>query len=114
MFNITPPICSADKFFEIDGKYEFDSRHIGDAHAWSQQSAEASMKFGWPVVIVDNTNTQRWEMQPYIDMAKHYGYRVVERTIGKRDPESIRLYHSRNTHGVPLEVIEKMAERWED
>jgi predicted kinase len=115
LFGIWPPVCSADQFFQIQtGTYKFDPEKIGDAHKWSQDSARASMAFGWPVVVVDNTNTQRWEMQPYIEMAEKYGYRVVERTVGERDSESIKKYHSRNSHGVPLEVIEKMAERWEE
>jgi predicted kinase len=114
LFGIWPPVCSADQFFQIQtGTYKFDPEKIGEAHEWSQTSARASMAFGWPVVIVDNTNTQLWEMQPYIEMAEEYGYRVVERTVGCRCEFAIEKYAERNSHGVPKEVIKKMADRWE-
>ena len=35
-------------------------------------------------------------------------------TIGGRSQEEIELYAKRNVHGVPLEIIQKMAKRWED
>lgn len=59
----------ADQWFEdAGGAYRFDASQLPKAHKWCQTHAEMSLKAGFNV-IVSNTFTQIWEMQPYIDMA---------------------------------------------
>lgn len=66
-----------------------------------------------PLVVVDNTNSQRWEYAPYAAAARACGYavRVVEITV--RDAETLRRVNARNQHGVPLEAAQAMLARWE-
>ncbi|XP_038618085.1 NEDD4-binding protein 2-like 2 isoform X2 [Tachyglossus aculeatus] len=64
-------------------------------------------------VIIDNTNTQAWEMKPYVEMAIGKGYRVEfhePETWWKFDPEELE---KRNKHGVPREKIAQMLDRYE-
>ena len=74
------------------------------------------------LVIIDNTNVRRRDMQPYIESADHYGYDVVEIIVGKdelfptldnADPLAnyIDLCADRNTHSVPREAIENCDQR---
>lgn len=108
-----PVSCSADDFFVDDnGQYNFDPKLLPDAHQSCQDKARRSMESG-KNVAVHNTFTQRWEMEPYLQMAEEFGYRtvVVSTYDGGCDDET--LAH-RNTHGVPVESISAMRDRWEE
>ena len=112
-------ICSADDFFCCDykhnnsGDYKFNPELLGEAHAWCRGQAELAMKLDIECVIIDNTNTRKWEYKPYLLMAARFEYEVNTTIIGKFDEESIKLYAERNTHGVPFEAIQRMADRFE-
>jgi hypothetical protein len=56
--------------------------------------------------VVSNTFTQEWEMKPYFDLAKTYGYQVFSIIVENR-------HEGENVHGCPKETIEKMRERFE-
>lgn len=94
----------ADQWFEdADGAYHFDAKLLPKAHKWCQTHAELALKAGFNV-IVSNTFTQLWEMQPYIDMTKHYNAKLEVITCDGDYP---------NVHGVPDDVIQLMKNRWE-
>ncbi len=58
----------ADMFFVgDDGVYRHDSTMLKSAHAWCQTNVRNALKEGHRVVV-SNTFTQHWEMQPYFDM----------------------------------------------
>lgn len=94
----------ADDFFVKGGVYRFEPDSLPDAHAYCLSRCESLVSNGHSVVVA-NTFTQRWEMQPYLELASHYGARV--RII-------IATGKFQNIHGVPAETIEKMRIRWED
>lgn len=62
---------------------------------------------------MDITNTRKWEYEKYLVLAEEHGYEIEEVIVGGLDEESIKLYTERDVHGVPLETIRKMAERFE-
>lgn len=108
-------VCSADHFFlDSNGEYHFNPKMIGDAHAACKEKAQKFMNAGVDLVIIDNTNTQYWEYQPYLTMAETYNYEVEIVKVGGILPENVELYAQRNTHGVPKEAIKRMAERFQD
>jgi hypothetical protein len=59
-----------------------------------------------PKIVVSNTFTQEWEMQPYFELAKKYGYKVFSIIVENR-------HEGINEHGVPEEKIEQMKNRFE-
>lgn len=89
----------ADMFFMQDGIYTYDAARVRDAHVWCQQMARQALADGRRVVV-SNTFTRLHEMEPYLGMAR--AVRIVEA-------------HGRwtNTHSVPADVVERMAQRWE-
>lgn len=93
----------ADMYFVKDGVYSFDAGQILNAHYLCKQEAKNALATGLSV-IVSNTFSRIWEMQPYIDMAKQYGAELTVLTVEGN--------HG-NIHGVPDEVIDKMKRRWE-
>ena len=106
-------ICEADKFFyDKEGNYNFDPSKIKDAHEWCRNEVEIRMKdhkiYGqyYPEIVVSNTFTQDWEMKPYFDLAKKYGFRVVSLIVENR-------HGGTNIHGVPAEKVQVMRDRFE-
>ena len=100
-------VCSADEFFiGPDGVYKHDDKKLGDAHAWCLrrfvEHVRSPRSLGAEaLVVVDNTNAQRWEMGTYVQLAKAYGYEVEIHTF-LIDP---KVAFERNVHNVPWEKI---------
>ena len=96
----------ADQYFtNEDGIYKFVSQEIKAAHIYCQRKTEWALCSG-ESVIVSNTFTQEWEMQPYVEMAKKYNARVVSMIVENRHGNS-------SVHDVPADTIEKMRNRFE-
>ncbi|XP_071957099.1 NEDD4-binding protein 2-like 1 [Antedon mediterranea] len=94
-----------DYFMKRNGDYEYKRELLTKAHEWNQKRVYEALEKGITPVIVDNTNIQKHEMRPYIDMAKKMNYHVVIRepdTSWKRNPNQLA---KRCVHGVPKERI---------
>uniref|UniRef100_H3ALK5 NEDD4 binding protein 2 like 2 n=1 Tax=Latimeria chalumnae TaxID=7897 RepID=H3ALK5_LATCH len=105
-------VLSTDDYFYHNG-YSFDGKLLGDAHEWNQNRARDAMNHGRSPIVIDNTNTQAWEMKPYVGMALERGYGVEfhePHTWWKFDPVELE---KRNKHNVPREKIIQMMERFE-
>jgi len=102
-------VMEADNYFiGDDGVYRFDASQLGKAHAECIYDATHSDN---PVVIVANTFTMRWEMQPYIEHAKREGMLLQVVTVDT-DLTDDQLAE-RNVHGVPANAIALMRRRFE-
>jgi|LauGreDrversion4_2_1035121.scaffolds.fasta_scaffold506246_1 predicted kinase len=106
-------VYSADDFFCMNesGEYRFDRFRLPQAHAWCQARTRDALADGRPVFVA-NTFTERWEMEPYIQIAKEWNIQLIVIDIydgGMNDRElSIN-----NVHGVPQETITAMRNRWQ-
>ena len=98
----------ADMFFlNEEGEYVWDANKVSAAHRWCQGEVERVMK-EYPnqpyPIVVSNTFTRNWEMKPYLELAKEYGYTpfviTCENNFG-------------NIHGVGVGVMDAMFRRWE-
>ena len=104
-------IASADHYhIDENGVYNFDLKNQREAHTYCKNVALYACKTEHDVYI-DNTNTQRWEFQYYLSLAKKYKYNVRVVRIHGIDPETA---FNRNVHGVPMDTLIKMNERFED
>lgn len=102
-----------DDKFRYEWKYVFDGSKLREYHFRNLCAAIESMTHGINLVIVDNTNTTFDEMKKYCIAAIILGYEIqlIEpETEWRYDVEEC---YKRNTHGVPLETIQKMRNRWE-
>ena len=93
------------------GQYEFDPKYLRRCHQLCKEKVTDEMIKETNLIILDNTNTQEWEYIPYLNLAIIYGYESEIIMVGNLI--DIDLYHSRNVHGVPLETLKRMAERFE-
>ena len=95
----------ADNFFLKEDVYEYDPAKVAEAHAWCQSFVSDWIIQGVERIVVANTFTQEWEMQPYLTLAEKYGYRVYSLVVENR-------HGGVNTHGVPTEKVEQMRNRF--
>ena len=65
------------------------------------------------MVIVDNTFIHQWEMQNYIKLAEMNDFVVLFHEVRVNAIEELNRCVARNIHGVPAEVVAKMAMEFE-
>ncbi|GLG97584.1 Uncharacterized protein GBIM_04335 [Gryllus bimaculatus] len=108
-------IFSTDHYFIFvgNGKYKFDPRLLPNAHKWNQDRVNEEVRKETNPIIIDNTNLEAWEMEPYVTAAVKYGYSVefLEPRTSWRN-NAFELEH-KNTHGVARKKIEDMLSRFE-
>lgn len=94
----------ADMFFRLlDGTYRFMPEKLKDAHDWCLKRATEAIEVGHDVVV-SNTFTRYWEMEPYLELAERFDIY----------PQVLECHQTfQNIHGVPEEAIVKMRARWE-
>lgn len=103
-------VCSADQeFIGPDGVYIFDPKKLGEAHLGCWRKTHEALMRGEELVVVDNTNTQLWEMSPYVQMGNALGYEVE--IIRMDTPAHVAA--ARNVHGVPADKVRAMADRFQ-
>ncbi|WP_105168356.1 AAA family ATPase [Pseudoalteromonas sp. T1lg23B] len=104
-------ICSTDDYFYNDeGEYHFEKFKLPQFHNLNLARFINGLSEGIPLVIVDNTNIKKWEFVAYSAAASALGYQVKEVIVGEvKDKSMQHLYAKRNTHGVALRTISKMA-----
>jgi hypothetical protein len=98
-------------FTNGDGQYIFNGADLKEAHEWCQSQVEMAMIFNHTSglnesIVVSNTFTQEWEMEPYYKLAETYGYRVFSLLVENR-------HGGENLHNVPEDKIEAMRKRFE-
>jgi predicted kinase len=99
----TTKVAADDFMVGEDGEYAFDPARLKECHARCLLTAADALYRG-KNVVVHNTFTQMWELEPYIILAEMAGARlIVYSVVGEWG----------NTHGVPRQKIREMANRWE-
>jgi predicted kinase len=104
---LTANVFEADHYFyDNDGNYNFIPSKIKEAHKECQQFVGYAMESGIPKIAVSNTFTQEWEMEPYFELAKTYGYKTFSIVVENR-------HGNESIHGVPEDKLEQMKSRFE-
>lgn len=110
-------LCTDDFFLKqttpSDTEYDFDPRFLGEAHNWNKARFAKAIFDNETHIIVPNTSTEFWEIEPYVKLALKNNYEIsIEEpnTPWKFDVEEC---HKKCIHNVPKETIQKMKDRWE-
>jgi predicted kinase len=93
-----------DAYFVKDGTYQFDITKLKEAHEWTQVQVWKALLEG-KSVIVSNTFTKKWEVEPYLKMAE--SLKIVPTIITATG-------NYQNIHNVPEDIIQRMKDRWEE
>lgn len=106
-------VCSADHYFtSAEGTYAFDRDKLGQAHHTCMEKYIDCLEARIPLVVVDNTNIVYCDMKDYVGWANLAGYDIVLLESQSPWAKDIEECFQRNTHGVPLETIQMMANRY--
>ncbi len=101
---------ATDDFFTLDGVYTFNPSYLSEYHQRCIDSVESEMECPsteiYCNIVVHNTFTEEWEMQPYFDLAEKYGYNVYTIIVENR-------HKSKSIHNVPDYVIKAQRDRFE-
>lgn len=93
----------ADMYHMHGSEYRFNPDDVKAAHEWCRAAAYEALDLGYSVVV-SNTFTMLWELDPYLDFAAEFSIK----------PTVVHLENSfGNVHNVPTDVIARMASRWE-
>lgn len=107
-------ILSTDDLFMVEGQYAFDPGMLGENHRRNQERARNEMQEKTPCVIIDNTNTQAWEMKPYVLAALELGYEVeIHEPPEVSFGELMSRQFNRMDKTVSEETVRRMLERYE-
>ena len=94
----------ADLWFQDHNGGKFDANNLPEAHAWCRRMAQYALQDNIDVVV-SNTFTRLWELQPYLDMVRQLGV-SLQVVYVQSDFESV--------HAVPPATLAKMEGRWEE
>ena len=101
------PIFSVDDYFTNSetGEYIFDFKNNHLAYKLCEENTKLSMVNKLSKIIIHNTFTMDWELEPYFKLASQYNYAMFVVTVEN--------YHqSGNAHEVSDEQLQKMAEKY--
>ncbi|GBP82185.1 NEDD4-binding protein 2-like 1 [Eumeta japonica] len=104
-------IFSTDDFFAMKGFYNVQL--LDEAHKWNQRRVEIALTQGLSPIIVDNTNTELWEMECYARAGVKEGYYIIvlePKTPWSRNTKQLA---KKNIHGVSEQKLSKMALRYQ-
>jgi energy-coupling factor transporter ATP-binding protein EcfA2 len=104
---------SADDYFTAeDGTYKFVYEDLSAAHDWCKQEVEACAVEGYDVIVVHNTFTRSWEINPYIEIAQRHGHALQVVSLFDGGLNDAQLA-GRCVHRVPMGSISAQRERWD-
>jgi predicted kinase len=100
------PVFSVDDYFTDEGgRYEFRFQENHLAYKQCEENVKVAMQQGSEKILVHNTFTQEWEMEPYFKLAAEHGYRAHVATVENR-------HHGTNVHEIPEDHIERMRSKF--
>ena len=99
-------VLSIDDYFtDKNGNYSFVFSENHKAYEACISRTADAIKNGVKKIIIHNTFTMDWEMEPYFKLASIGSYRIFVVTVENR-------FNLKNTHGVSDEQLKKMAEKY--
>jgi len=100
------PVFSVDDYFtDENGHYEFRFQENHLAYKQCEEGVRTAMQHGAPKIILHNTFTMEWEMEPYFKLAAEFGYRLHVLTVENR-------HGSANVHDIPEEHVARMRDKF--
>lgn len=104
-------VAADDYMSDDDGNYKFDPARLSKCHEWCQNTAKNLLLAG-ANVVVHNTFSRQWEIDPYRKIAELTRAELVIFDLydGAMTDDALS---ARNEHAVPRETITKMRDRWE-
>lgn len=103
-------ILSTDDFWtRADGSYGYDPAQVSEAHRWNQRRTVTAMQAGTNLIVIDNTNIQKWQAQVYFNLASAYGYSVQVVSVSCGLDEAVNRNKRRSfDRRIPEDILRRM------
>jgi predicted kinase len=101
----TKAICCTDDYITRNGVYCWKPETIDISHEWCKRKCRRFMEKNINRIVIANTNTTEKEMQPYVDLAQQFSYKIYFIIVENR-------HDGINIHNVPEETLNKMKNRF--
>ena len=62
-------LSTDDYFYNHQGIYNFQPHLLSEAHNWNRQRTDREFRASTNPIVIDNTNLEVWELQPYVHLA---------------------------------------------
>jgi predicted kinase len=102
------PVLSVDNYFThpLTGEYhfQFEKNHL--AYKECEVHTMKKMESNCEKILVANTFTMEWEMEPYFKLSARYNYRIFVITVENRHGKN-------NIHNISKDQLEKMADKYQ-
>ncbi|MFM9005609.1 MAG: ATP-binding protein [Flavobacteriales bacterium] len=100
------PVFSFDDYFtDESGHYDFRFQENHLAYKQCEEGVKQAMQSQAQKIILHNTFTMEWEMEPYFKQAAEHDYRLHVLTVENR-------HGNKNVHDIPEEQIERMRAKY--
>lgn len=86
------------------GEYEWTPERAREAARKCLHATEVAMKSENNRIVVSNTFNAEWQLEPYMNLAAKYGYRVTVLVVENR-------HGGKNIHNVDDEIVDSMKYR---
>lgn len=103
---------SVDDFFTLDGEYEFNAPQLQEAHEWCKLNVETAMTQKMETIVVHNTFSRRWEIEPYQELALSHDYNVCIINLYDAGLNDVQL-SKRSPHQISVTNVRAQRTRWE-
>jgi hypothetical protein len=107
-------VSNYDLFYDDDGNFSYDNTRQDESRARCMENFIEAMNKDYDTIFVNNVNSQLWEYESFITLAKMREYNVEVWTLPCDGEGQLAYFQSRNQYGVPLSYARKLFDRWED
>lgn len=100
------PVCSADDYLMLGGKYIWTHDGAIKAHAACQEKCKRLMIDGTPLIVISNMHVKSRDMRPYTKLAEDFNYKVFSIIVENR-------HDGKNDHMVTEDMLKDIEERFQ-
>lgn len=109
----TSYLVESDNYRIINGSYTYDMKQDSLAHSWCLSETFRRLQ-SQNVIFVANTFVKREYIFPYLEWARKLEVKVLLTEPLNYWSKDVEELAKKNVHDVPLEIIERMHNSWEN
>jgi len=107
-------VSAYDYFLKEDGEFEFNPEDLKISHLWCQTQASTYLAQGYEIVVVYNTFTRAWELEPYFEMATKFQYStsIIPLFDSGLNDYQLSVRSAEGGVHIPISSIRSQRKRW--
>lgn len=107
-------IFSAKQYFEKLLSEPRDKKSGIKSHEWCRKKVEDGCRKSIPVIVIRNTHVRKWEVNPYIQIARQFQYTIIIADTSKKFFFDSQVLAKSNTQGLTAQYFEYRLRQWDE